>query len=353
MTKDIFFIGSYANADSTGVYVCEFDRESGEIALLGSYAGLQNPTFLAVHAPTRRLYAISERIGEDGAKRGAVAAFEIGAAHELSLLGIQETVPAPTCHVELDRTRAALLTASYHGGMVGLNPVEPDGGVGLIADVRRHEGASVHPAQDRPRAHSMTVDRSNRFAVACDLGADKIVTYRLDLAAGALEPVSTVALSPGSGPRHFAFHPTLPIGYVINELNATIAVFAYDESTGALLTIQTVPTLPTSFEGENACADIHVSPDGRYLYGSNRGHDSIVVFRVEDGGSLELVEHTSVAGRHPRNFALSPDPDAAYLLAANRDTNDVVVFRRDADTGRLGEPVSRFEVSKPVCIKFL
>jgi len=351
--KDIFFIGSYANADSTGVYVCEFDRETGGIALLGSYAGLQNPTFLAAHAGSRKLYAIAERAGEDGSKRGAVAAFDIGAAHELSLLGIEETVPAPTCHVELDVTRAVLLTASYHGGMVGLNRIQPEGGVGPVADVRRHEGSSVHPAQDRPRAHSVTVDRGNRFAVACDLGADNIVTYRLDLAAGALEPVSSVALAPGSGPRHFAFHPTFPIGYVINELNATITVFAYDEATGALSTIQTVPTLPSGYEGENACADIHVSPDGRFLYGSNRGHDSIAVFRVEDGGSLTLVDHTSAGGRHPRNFALSPDPDASFLLAANRDTNDVVVFRRDAATGRLSEPVTRFEVSKPVCIKFL
>ncbi|WP_309120874.1 lactonase family protein [Paenibacillus sp.] len=351
--KDIFFIGSYANADSSGVYVCEFDRATGEIALLGSYAGLQNPTFLAVHEPSRKLYAITELAGEDGAKRGAVAAFDIDAGFGLSLLNIAETIPAPTCHVELDRTRTALMVSSYHGGMVGMNRIETDGGVGLSTDVRRHEGASVHPAQDRPRAHSVTVDRNNRFAVACDLGADKIVTYRLDLPAGAMEPVSSVSLAPGAGPRHFAFHPTLPVGYVINELNATITAFAYDESSGALEEFQTVPTLPASYEGENACADIHVSPDGRFLYGSNRGHDSVAVFRVENGGALSLVEHASVSGRHPRNFALSPDPDAAYLFAANRDTNDVVVFRRSVVTGRLSEPVSRFSVAKPVCIKFL
>jgi len=351
MTKHHFFIGSYANADSTGVYVCEFDGDTGEIALLGSYAGLQNPTFLAVRPDERKLYAIAELAGPDGAKRGGVAAFDVGADLSLSLLNIEETVPAPTCHVEIDRAGVSLMTSSYHGGMVGLNRIEPDGRVGASTDVRRHEGSSKLPVQDRPRAHSVTVDRNDRYALACDLGADKIVTYRIDRDAGALSPVSSVSVAPGAGPRHFAFHPTLPVGYAINELNATITAFRYDDTSGALAEIQTVPTLPPSYEGDNACADIHVSPDGRFLYGSNRGHDSIVVFRVEDGGALSLVEHTSVSGRHPRNFALSPDGD--YLLAANRDTNDVVVFRRRADSGRLSEPVSRLSVSKPVCVTFL
>jgi len=351
MTKRIVYLGSYANVDSSGVYVCEFDESTGELSLLDSYGGLQNPTFLAVHAESRKLYAIHELAGADGAKRGAVAAFDIDAAHRLSLLNIEETTPAPTCHIELDRSRACLMVASYHGGLVGVSPIAPDGRVGPAGDLHRHEGSSVLPVQDRPRAHSTTVDRRNAFAVVCDLGADRIVAYRLDAAGGKLARVSDVAVAPGAGPRHFAFHPSNAYGYVINELNATITAFAYDETTGGLREIQTLPTLPPNYEGDNACADIHLSPDGRFLYGSNRGHDSIVVFRVEADGRLSPLGHTSVSGKHPRNFALSPD--GAFLLAANRDTDDVVVFRRDADTGALSEPVHRLSVSKPVCVKFL
>lgn len=351
MAKEIVFIGSYANAESTGVYVCEFDSNAGTLELIGSYAGLQNPTFLAVDSHSRKMYAIAELAGADGAKRGAVAAFDIATDHALQLLHIEETVPAPTCHVELDRTRSCLMVASYHGGLVGLSPILPDGRVGQASDIHRHEGSSALPVQDRPRAHSVTVDPNNVYAVACDLGTDHIVTYRLDAAAGKLTRVSAVRVAPGAGPRHFAFHPSRPYGYVINELNATITAFAYDEAAGELTELQTVPTLPASYEGENACADIHLSPDGRYLYGTNRGHDSIVVFRVEEDGTLTFVERPSVAGKHPRNFALSKD--GSFLLAANRDTNDVVVFRRDAESGSLSEPLFRLPVSKPVCVKFL
>jgi len=349
--KEIFFIGSYAKAEETGVYAAEFDNETGEVRLLASYAGLQNPTFLSVDADDRRLYAIAELLGPDGGKRGAVAAFAIDASHGLSLLNIEETVPAPTCHVELDRTRRWLLTSSYHGGMVGVTPVYEEGQVGPASDIQRHQGSSVLPVQDRPRAHSATLDRNNRFAVVCDLGADRIVTYRLDEASGKLIYASSVAAAPGAGPRHFAFHPSRMLGYAINELNSTVAVYTYDEMSGELAEIQTVPTLPDDFHGDNACADIHISPDGKFLYGSNRGHDSIVVYRIDVDGRLSWVEHASVLGAHPRNFALTPD--GSYVLAANRDTNDVVVFRRNAATGKLRPTGHRLSVSKPVCIKFL
>lgn len=349
---NVCFIGSYAEPDSSGVYVCAFDPESGALALIDGYAGLSNPTFLQADARSGRLYALTEQLGEDGVKRGAVAAFAIdAAAPALRLLNIEATVPATTCHIELDRTRSCLMVSSYHGGLIGLSPIREDGGAGGSAQIVRHEGASVLPVQDRPRVHSVTVDANNRFAIVCDLGLDRVFTYRLDAAAGRLERVSDVSVAPGAGPRHFAFHPSLPCGYVINELNATITVFAYDAETGALRETQTVPTLPASYEGENACADIHLSPDGRFLYGSNRGHDSIAVFAVGEDGALSFVEHAPVLGRHPRNFALSPD--GRFLLAANRDTNHIVVFARDADTGKLQPTGHRLELSKPVCVKFL
>lgn len=350
--KQIFFLGSYAKSGTSGIYVCSFDPSTGAIRMLNSYAGLDNPTFLAVHPQKRMLYAIGEAVQPDGSKHGVVAAFCIDEHYNLTLLAIEKTVPASTCHIALDRTGQYVLVSSYHGGMVGLSPVGDDGRPGAAADIRVHQGSSVHPAQTQSRAHSATMDLANRYAVVCDLGTDRIITYKLDAAENKLLPQSEAKVAPGAGPRHFAFHPTMPFGYCINELNSTITAFAYDEERGSLTEIQTVPALPEHYDGDNACADIHISADGTFLYGSNRGHDSIAVFRIaEADGRLALVEHASALGRHPRNFALSPD--GAYLLAANRDTDNVTVLARDRETGRLTPAGQEIAVSKPVCIAFL
>jgi 6-phosphogluconolactonase len=346
------FLGSYADSGSPGVYVCAFDPSNGAMEIISSQSGLQNPTFLDVDADHKRLYALTDTIAADGSRQGGAAAFTIDLAEgTLRPINSMPTVPAPACHITSDRTRQTLLVASYHGGLIGMSPIEADGQVGPAADIVKHEGTSILPVQDRPRAHSVTVDPNNRFAVACDLGLDKVFTYRLDLENKKFVYASETQVSPGAGPRHFVFHPALPRGYVINELNATITAFAYNEETGALTELQTVSTLPEAYRGENACADIHISPDGRFLYGSNRGHDSIAVYAIGESGELTLVEHASVLGRHPRNFALTPD--GRYLLAANRDTNNVVVFHREEASGKLKPTGHVLEVSKPVCVKFL
>ncbi|WP_019533958.1 lactonase family protein [Paenibacillus ginsengihumi] len=351
--KLLAFVGSYAEASAPGVYACLFDGETGKLELTDSVSGLQNPTFLDLDERKLKLYALSEITGADGQRIGAANAYEIDAANgRLSLLNSEPTVPAPTCHIALDRTRQCLMTASYHGGMVGLSPVLEDGRVGPVADIHRHEGASVLPVQDRPRAHSVFVDRANRYAVACDLGLDKLIVYKLDVAGRRLIPHGETRVAPGAGPRHLAYHPTLPYAYVINELNATITALAYDEENGALTEIHTVSTLPESYQGDNACADIHLSPDGRFLYGSNRGHDSIAVYAVDAAsGKLTLIEHAPAGGKHPRNFALTPD--GRFVLVANRDTNNIVTYARDVETGKLQATGAELEVSKPVCIKFL
>ncbi|GGF94925.1 lactonase family protein [Paenibacillus abyssi] len=351
--KKIFaFVGSYADSAQPGLYTCRFDTETGILELLDQADGLQNPTFLDVNADSLKLYAITEGKDAEGQRTGAAAAYDINpATGQLSLLNKEITVPAPTCHITLDHTRQCVIVSSYHGGMIGLSPLLEDGQIGSIADIHQHEGSSVLPVQSQPRAHSVFIDRSNRYAVASDLGADRIFIYKLDVPARQLIPHGEVQISPGSGPRHFAFHPSLSYGYVINELNATITAFAYDEEQGKLSGIQTISTLPESYEGENACADIHISPDGKFLYGSNRGHDSIVVYAIDpSSGKLTLVEHASTLGGHPRNFGLSPD--GRFLLVANRDANNIVTFARNAQTGKLGPTGSILEVSKPVCIKF-
>lgn len=351
--KTLFaFLGSYADEADDSVYVCRFDPDEGELTVTDRASGLKNPTFLDVDPVRRTLYALNEETGASGERSGLAVAYKIDpAAGSLKELNRERTVEAATCHIHLDHTRQSLYTASYHGGLVGVNPILADGSIGPASQVIRHSGSSVLPAQTQARAHSVLTDPANRYAVVCDLGMDQVVSYRVDAAGAKLYRNGSTTLPPGSGPRHFAFHETLPYGYVINELSSTITAFRYNAMNGELTAIQTVSTLPDDYLGDNATADIHLSPDGRFLYGSNRGHDSIAVYSVHQGnGALSLVEHASTRGGHPRNFALSPD--GRFLLAANRDGNNIVVFRRDEATGRLQPTGSQLQMQKPVCIRF-
>ncbi|SDM84736.1 6-phosphogluconolactonase [Paenibacillus sp. yr247] len=346
------FIGSYAESSNPGVYTCQYDEGTGSLDIIDQVDGLQNPTFLTVDARNWRLYTLTEGVDVNQQRCGAATSYDIDSATgKLSFLNNEITLPATTCHITLDHTNQVVMVASYHGGMVGLSPVLADGSLGTTADIQQHKGTSVLSVQDRPRAHSVFLDRTNRFAGVCDLGLDKIILYKLDIPAKRLLPHNEVQVAPGSGPRHFAFHPSYAYGYVINELNSTITAFSYDEERGELTEIQTVSTLPDSYEGENACADIHISPDGKFLYGSNRGHESIVVYAIDTfTGKLTVVEYAPTLGKHPRNFAISPD--GGYLLVANKDTDTIVSFSRDAETGKLLPTGSVLKMSKPVCIKF-
>lgn len=346
------FIGSYAEANTPSIYSCAYDEKTGSLQLLHQVEGLKNPTFLEVHGEQARLYAITESVNEEGHKCGAAAAFAINpSTGEMSLINKEITLPATTCHIALDHTYANAIVASYHGGMVGVSPILEDGRIGATADIKQHEGSSVLPVQSQPRAHSVFIDANNRYAAACDLGADKLVIYKLDAENHRLIPHGTTEVAPGSGPRHFAFHPSKPYGYVINELGSTVMAFHYAAEQGTLEHFQTISTLPEGFEGENGTADIHISNDGRFLYGSNRGHDSIVVYAIDEAtGKLQVVEYASTLGGHPRNFGLSPDN--RFVLVANRDGNNIVTFARDEATGKLTATGSELSVSKPVCIKF-
>lgn len=346
------FIGSYADADGPGLYACAYDERTGALTLLDQTDGLQNPTFLAVNEESRTIYSLTEMKDEEGTRRGAAATYRFAPAEgRLQKLNEAQTIPATACHVALDRTNRLVMTASYHGGLFGVSGVREDGGIGAPLELHRHEGTSALPVQSQARVHSVIVDRDNRFAAVSDLGLDKVFLYKLDAPNRTLTRHSEASIAPGSGPRHFVFHPQLPFGYGINELNSTLTVYAYDAEAGKLEVVQTLSTLPDSYEGDNACADIHLSPDGKFLYGSNRGHDSLVVCRIDpESGLLESVEYAPTLGGHPRNFAVSPD--GRFVLVANRDGNHVVTFSRDADTGKLLPTGSELRVSKPVCVRF-
>ncbi|PYI53177.1 lactonase family protein [Paenibacillus flagellatus] len=349
--KRLVFIGSYAEASNDGVYVYRMDEATGALSPLDRVGGLQNPTFLSLDVERKRLYAIAERL-EDGQRMGAAVTFEIepasGKLRELRRVGTTDTT---TCHIQRDATDRWVVTASYGGGKVGLSAVGEDGTIGELLDMKQHEGHSVNPErQDRPHPHSAFFSPDNRFVFVPDLGMDRIRAYRIDEERGQLVHHGDTPVQPGAGPRHLAFHTSGTFVYVINELDSTVTSFRYDAAAGELHTLEVVSTLPEGFDGDNACAEIQVSPDGRFVYGSNRGHDSIVVYAVNpDTGKLTRVEHVSTRGGHPRHFSLSPEGDV--LIAANRDSNNLVVFRVDPATGKLSYTGHTAEVSKPVCVK--
>lgn len=351
----IVYIGTYSKGGSKGIYVYELDATSGGLRDTGQTAEAKNPSFVTLHPSGRYLYAVSEVGDVRGKPGGGISAFAIDEkSGGLTLLNQQSSKGGGPCHLAVDASGRLLTVANYGGGSIASLPIGEDGRLGEAASFFQHTGSGANPQRQKaPHAHSVTMDAGNRFAFACDLGLDKIFIHRLDGAKGQLIPndVPFASVHPGAGPRHFAFHPSNRFGYVINELDSTITAFAYDSQRGELKEIQSLSTLPEGFNGKNSTADIHVHPYGKYLYGSNRGHDSIAIYSIDDAtGRLTLVGHQSTQGRTPRNFAI--DPTGAFLLAANQESNTIVIFRIDAKTGGLTPTGQTVDVPAPVCVKF-
>jgi 6-phosphogluconolactonase len=352
----LVYVGTYTRGESEGIYVYRMDPSSGALEFSSKATGIENPSFLDIDPSRRFLYAVSEIGGSSSKPEGAVNAYSIApGSGRLTYLNQQPTLGDGPCHLSVDRTGKYVLVANYGSGSVCILPIESDGRLGESTDFVQHEGSSVDPErQQGPHAHSINIDAANRFAFAPDLGIDKVMIYRLDLARGKLEPSDQrfVRLQAGAGPRHFDFHPGGGYAYVINELGSTVTAFAYDASSGSLRELQTVSTLPDDFAGTSHTADVHVAPSGRFLYGSNRGHGSIAVFAIDEStGELSYVDREPTGGETPRNFAI--DPTGTFLLAANQDTDTIVTFRIDQQTGRLESTGHVAEVPTPVCLKFL
>jgi 6-phosphogluconolactonase len=352
--KYIVYVGSYTRKEAMGVYVCELDTVTGELKQIGGIADVKNPSFLRLDAGRDMLYAIGERGDSDGQSRGAVSAYKIDRkTGQVAFVNQISSESQSLCHISLDLEGRYMMGTSYRGGTVFLASLQSDGSLGKVTDSVVHDGSGpVTNRQDKAHAHSAIVDPANRFAFVCDLGIDKIMIYEIGQEDGKLKPHGEAVLHPGAGPRHFLFDASGKYAYVINELDSTVTAFSYDAKAGTLHTLQTVPGLPKDFNGENTGADIHLSPDGKFLYGSQRGHDSIVVYAVDSAsGKLEYVEHASTLGRIPRNFAITPD--GGTLLAANQDTGNVVVFRVDRQTGKLTPTGTQLQLSEPVCVEVL
>ena len=343
------YIGNYTKGDDAAIYHGELDTGSGALRITGKSPCQDSPSYLCLHPDGTHLYAVSETNTHDGG--GAVSAFAVDPdSGSLTFLNLQPTGGSP-CHNTVDASGRFVLTANYGGGSVAMHPIAADGSLGEMADFKQHEGSSVNPQrQQEPHAHSINLDPGNRFALCADLGLDKVLVYELDLDAGKLRDHGAAAVTPGVGPRHMAFHPDRQAAFVINEIGNTVTAFGYDESAGALTEIQEISTIPDGYADTTHTADLHVSPDGRYLYGSNRGHDSVAVFAIGDGGRLTALGHQSVPAT-PRNFAI--DPTGAYLCAGGQNTDEIVVHPIAGDSGLLQPATHTVATPSPVCIKML
>jgi 6-phosphogluconolactonase len=349
------FVGTYTDAKSKGIYRLELDPATGKLDNLQLVAETPSPSFLAIHRSGKHLYAVNELAELDGKKGGGVSAFALDRqAGTLKFLNRRSSQGAHPCHLVVDPSGKHVLAANYTGGSVIVLPIEKDGGLGNASDFVQHQGSSVNKKrQEAPHAHSVNLDKAGRFAFVADLGLDKVMIYRFDAERGTLTPNEppAAAVDPGAGPRHFAFHPSGKQAYVINELTCTVTAFDYDAEKGVLTPRHTIPTLPARQPGDST-AEVVVHPSGRFVYGSNRGHNSIAVFAVKEGsGALSFVGHQRNTIKTPRNFAI--DPSGNYLLVGNQSGNSVSVFRIDPQRGTLelvGEPAP---APSPVCIRFL
>lgn len=340
------FVGTYASEESEGIHLLRFDAEEGRLHRLGGAAGVVNPSFLALDAARSRLFAVSET------KEGAVVSYryelETGRVTEINR---QPTLGASPCHLQVDDTGKWLFVVNYRGGSLCLFPIAEDGTIGEMADSVQHQGNSVRTdRQDGPHPHSVIQIPQTNFWLVPDLGTDRLYIYKHDPLKGKLYRHGEVQTDAGSGPRHATTDQERNLLYVIEELSSTITGYRYDVENGSFTRIDSIGTLPEFFSGANICADIHMDPSRNVLYGSNRGHDSIAVFRILEDGKLEALDHTSTLGKAPRNFALvAGEP---YMLVANQETDSIVVFEL-SDTGVPVPNGQSFNITKPVCVKVL
>ena len=354
----LVYVGTYTTKQSSkGIYAYRFDPGTGQLTSVGLAAESTDPSFVAAHPSGKYLYAVNEVNSFNGAKSGAVSAFAIDRkSGTLKLLNQVSAHGAGTCYVSLDKTGKYVLVANYDGGSVATFAVQDDGSLSLVKGFVQHSGSSVDKErQEGPHAHWIGVSPDNRFALAVDLGLDDVMIYQLDLLKGALIPNNPpyAQVKPGSGPRHFAFHPNGKFGYVLTEMDATVTAFSYQAKNGSLTALQTVATLPKDYTGLKEAAEIAVHPSGKFLYASNRaGVDTITIFAIDGAkGTLKEVGRVSTKGKTPRNFAI--DPTGAFLLAANEDSGNIVVFRIDAATGGLTPTGQVEEVAAPVSLTFV
>ena len=352
----LVFIGTYTGGttNSKGIYAFRFDEKTGALTPLGLKAETRSPSFLAASPDGKVLHAVNEIHDYNGTTAGSITSYTVDAkTATLTPLGVESTGGSDPCHVQCDRTGKVVAVANYSGGNFAVLPIGPGGKPGASTALLGGTGSGPDKQrQQGPHAHEVVFDPSNRYLLEADLGLDKILVYRFDAASGKVTPNDppSVSLVPGSGPRHLAFHPNGKFVFTINEMASTITTLTWDGAKGALAMQGSQSTLPEGFKGNSSTAEIQVHPNGRFLYGSNRGHDSIAVFSIAADGTLKAVEHESTRGKTPRHFTL--DPSGRWLIAGNQGSGTLSVFAVDQSTGALTPTGGLAEVGAPVCVLF-
>ena len=349
----LVFIAACVPGDEGAICAYQLDVKGAQLKPVHRTTDVENPFFFAISSDNKNLYAIhSESSG--GTEHDQLAAYQVvGSSGHLKLLNRQSALGKAACYVDIDKTGKMVVLSNYATGNVASYPVAEDGSLGESTSAIQHEGSSVDASrQEGPHAHCFVISPDNRFVYAADLGLDKVLGYRLDPASATMTPnrQAFVRTQPGAGPRHLTFHPNGRYMYVIHELKNAVTLFDYDAETGVLIERQTISTLPDDFDGTSHCADLKITPDGRFLYGTNRGHDSIAAYEIDESGRLTLLGIEASLGQGPQNLAI--DPGGELLLCANMAGNNVAIFRIDRQTGGLspvGEPVS---LPSPSCILF-
>lgn len=351
--KHIMYVGTYTKGMADGIFIYSFDDQTGKLVDLKTPVVSNNPSFLAISPDKKYLYSVGELDNLNDNKSGGVSAFRIEKRGQLSLINHVLTNGANPCHVSISPDGMKLVASNYSGGNLSLFDVLPDGRLSEMVQRIQHTGSSVVPGrQKEPHAHSARFDATGKLLFAADLGIDELKIYQVGVDGKPFSPNPQpfVKLAPGSGPRHFDFSADGNFIYIINELNSTITVLI--KYGGVWKEIQTIKTLPKDFVGESWCADIHLSADGRFVYGSNRGHNSIAVFKRDQmSGKLEMIQTASVEGNWPRNFTL--DPSGRFLLVANQRSNNITVFKVDEISGKISFTGIKVQNESPVCLQFL
>jgi 6-phosphogluconolactonase len=350
--EPVVFVSAFASGEKAGIHAFGFDSETGTLKPLKRATGMQSPFFIALSPDRRFLYSIDEFGGKDN----FVAAFAIeGRGGDLKPLNRQNTRGTASCFLDVDPTGQCVLVANYSSGNVTSFPVQSDGSLGEAVSFFQHSGSSADPQRQKgPNAHCFVISPDGKHSLAADLGIDKVMIYTLDAATAKLAPNTVqpfAKLTPGSGPRHLTFHPSGELVYVINELANTITVFDWNAADGTLKEKQTIATLPKDFTGKSYTADLKITPDGKHLYGTNRGHDSLASYRIAADGTLSLLSIQPSGGKGPQNLLITPD--GRWLLCANMPGNNVVVFQINPASGAITAHGDSVEVPMASCIRWM
>jgi 6-phosphogluconolactonase len=347
----LMIVGSYAAATEPGIHLFRLDHPTGALTPSGTVTGITNPSFLAVHPREPWLYAVSETSTADDGIAGSVWALRFDRDSQLlTPINRQPSGGDAPCHIAIHQSGRWLLVANYGSGAIGVLPILPDGAVGEMTDLVQHYGSGPDPdRQEGPHAHSSIFTPDNRFAIVADLGLDRLVVYAFDSAAGKLNAHTDTQTRPAAGPRHMAFHRSGQLLYVANELDSTVTVYDYDAGRGALRERQTIETLPGE-QSDNLAAHIQLAPSAKWLYVSNRGHNSITVFDVEADGRLTRAAVAGCGGDWPRHFALAPGGER--MLVANQRSDEITVLPISGGPETIGAAMGRATVARATCVLF-